>query len=157
MRMDAFYCTAGGWPMYRGSPPRLSPKKLAQGQWAWPERNQGKQAGEIQQVRLIARLAEMRACRGDGLELDRAESVRQMHREYGDQEHDRHRQARQRQPQPYQHHNTPHQLNQDGRPRQQLRERHSECLEDVREGIGPARQLREPVLHEPEAYDQPQG
>ncbi len=120
------------------------------------QQDQCSQASQVQQVRLIAWLTEMRAGSGDCLKLYRTEAVGQMHGDYRHEENDSHGYAGERYAKPGQNGRTTQQLDQDGRRGQQLGERHSQRLQDMHERFGSARQLGISVLHESEADDQPQ-
>ena len=69
---------------------RVSGQRAVDGELFPATDDQCRDAGQIKQVCLIARLAEMGAARRDLLELDRGEAVLKVNREDGHQQHHRH-------------------------------------------------------------------
>src|SRR5438132_14342351 len=90
-RHSVLCCSPKTWLVLRRSNlPALSDQAIY-GQWSRTTQNKGCETGEIQEVNFIARRAELRAGRGHRVELDRTESVGQMHSEHGYQKHRSHR------------------------------------------------------------------
>src|SRR5258708_4694501 len=93
---------------------------------------------------------------GHGLQLDRTEAVRKMHRYKGDQQTNGHRYPAKRDESPEQHRRAAKQFDQNRCPCQQVWRGSAEGVQDLDEGIGPARKLRVTMLHETISDDQAQ-
>src|SRR5215470_4041905 len=90
--------------------PSRMQQKSVQRQRTRTANDEGNKRRQIEQGRLIAGLTEMRPSRIDGQQLNRAEPVRQMHREDGREQHNRHRYARERDEGAYKNSQTAEQL-----------------------------------------------
>jgi hypothetical protein len=105
-------------------------------------------ACQIEQVRFIARLSEMRARCIKRLEFYGTEAVRQVYREYCHQQDGNHRDCGKWHQRPYENQSPTDDLNQDGRLTQQKGHRNADRVQYMNEGIRAARQLGIAVLHE---------
>src|SRR5215471_1963958 len=63
------------------------------GEWSGATRHESREAGEVEKTHFVAWRSKLRSCRGYGHELDRAKTVRQVHRQQGYQQDSRHGEA----------------------------------------------------------------
>src|SRR5262245_7795008 len=69
---------------------RAGGKELIECQWPRSTQNQGDKCREIQKGRLVTRLSEVSARRGHRLKFDRAEPIRKVNGQDGDEKHNCH-------------------------------------------------------------------
>ncbi len=111
---------------------------------------------KIEQVCLVARLPEMGAGGIERLQLDRAEAVREMDREYGHQQDDRQRDRHERNKRANDDQKSSDDLHENGRPAHQEGGRDTDGVQDTDEIVGTSGKFRIAVLQETKTDSQPE-
>src|SRR5262249_30626089 len=125
-------------------------------EWSRSSKTQGNEAGKIQQVGFITGLTEVSAGGVKRLQLDGAESVRQMNRKNRNKKNNGHWNRRKRDQSARQDHQPADKYNNDGRLAQNGGNWKPQGMQHVDEILLPALELCKAVLHKAEADDEPQ-
>src|SRR5215472_155286 len=133
---------------------RLTRAPMIDRKWTGAFENKGSQAGEIEQDDLVSDRTELRPALADLHEPHGEETVRQMYREQGSQQYDRHRQAYDRYEGTDQHAESADQFDQGRQPGEQRWHGYAERVENDCKSLWPARQFREAVRHKSVTDDQ---
>ena len=112
------------------------------------------QAGQIQQIGFVSGRPEHGAGRGDGDQLDRAEAVRQMDREYGHQQHGRDGHADERHERAEKNGHAAEHLDQDRERGHEMGRGNDDGVQDAGEHIGTFHELGVSVREEAISDDQ---
>jgi hypothetical protein len=129
-------------------------QKSIERQGSGAAKTQSDEAGDIEEVSLIAWLSEMRASGVERLELDRAEAVGEVNRQYRDHQDKEHRQRREWHERADEDQQASHDLDYDRRPSREKSGGCSDCVQYADEIFRSTQQLGKAMLDEAESDDQ---